>query len=244
MFLSSKIHHTDEGKESKRLLDTSHIYEGRVLGDKDSFVHGSISDGVFHGRIVTSKDSYYVEKARYYFPNHSYVEEGFHSIIYKDKHVDDPHKNIRTVHSNGCGLTEDVSRWMDHVQNSAEYEEEIEVVPLKKKTNENGKNGTEADNKNNIYKHVNNNRIYNDNASNDDEDVESESYHPHRKYSKEANSRTKRATARFQEKNTCSLYIQTDPLIWRHIRESIPDHQVKIVYMQIIIIACIIIFSL
>ena len=191
-----------------------------MLGDKDSYVHGSISDGVFHGRIVTSKDSYYVEKARYYFPNHSYVAEGFHSIIYKDKHVDDPHKNIRTVHSNGCGLTEDVSRWMDHVQNSGEYEEEIEVVPLNKKKKS---NGTEGDN---IYKHVNNNRIYNGNNENE-EDVESESHHPHRKYSEEANLRTKRATARFQEKNTCSLYIQTDPLIWRHIRESIPDHQVN-----------------
>lgn len=205
-----------------------------MLGDKDSFVHGSISDGVFHGNIITSKDTYYVEKARYYFPNHSYVAEGFHSIIYKDKHVEDPHKNIRTVHSNGCGLTEDVSRWMDHVQNSAEYEEEIEVVPLEKEEEKEKKksNGTEADNKNNMYKHVKNNRIYND-----EEDVESESHHPHRKYSEEANSRTKRATARFQEKNTCSLYIQTDPLIWRHIRESIPDHQVKFVIISLKIVS-------
>lgn len=26
-----------------------------------------------------------------------------------------------------------------------------------------------------------------------------------------------------ENKNTCSLYIQTDPLIWRHIREGIAD---------------------
>lgn len=50
-------------------------------------------------------------------------------------------------------------------------------------------------------------------------------HHPHQKYSEEVNNRVKRATtsARYQERNTCSLYIQTDPLIWRHIRESIPD---------------------
>ncbi|ALC39521.1 kuz [Drosophila busckii] len=29
---------------------------------------------------------------------------------------------------------------------------------------------------------------------------------------------------REDNKNTCSLYIQTDPLIWRHIREGIADH--------------------
>jgi disintegrin and metalloproteinase domain-containing protein 10 len=142
-----------------------------------------------------------VEKAHFYFPNGSYVEEGFHSVIYKDQHVNDPYKRIRTVHPNGCGLTDDVSRWMDMVQNSDE--EEVEIVPLSAQ-----KNAT-----NNQYQHVNN-RIYKD-----------EPQHAHEKYSKHANNREKRATtsARYQERNTCSLYIQTDPLIWRHIRESIPD---------------------
>lgn len=47
-----------------------------------------------------------------------------------------------------------------------------------------------------------------------------------KKYSKEANenfSRHKRAARRDDKKNTCSLYIQTDPLIWRHIRETFPE---------------------
>lgn len=46
------------------------------------------------------------------------------------------------------------------------------------------------------------------------------------KYSKEANEqhiRSKRATRRDENRNTCSLYIQTDPLIWRHIREGFPE---------------------
>lgn len=50
---------------------------------------------------------------------------------------------------------------------------------------------------------------------------------PHRKYTKEMNSgghdRQKRATRRDENKNTCSLYIQTDPLIWKHIREGFPE---------------------
>ena len=47
------------------------------------------------------------------------------------------------------------------------------------------------------------------------------------KYSREANkeehARHKRATRRDENKNTCSLYIQTDPLIWKHIREGFPE---------------------
>ena len=198
------IHHTEGGKETKRQLDTSHIYEGHVLGDKDSYVHGSINDGIFHGRIITSKDSYFVEKAQFYFPNHSHVEDGFHSVIYKDQHVNDPYREQRTVHPNGCGLTEDVSHWMDAVQSSAD--EEVNIVLMTEGTN------ASADSARNHYEFVNN-RIYENHQ------------HPHQKYSEEANSRSKRAAtaARYQERNTCSLYIQTDPLIWRHIRESIPD---------------------
>lgn len=118
--------------------------------------------------------------------------------------MNDPYKEKRTGHPNGCGLTEDISHWMDTVQGSVD-EEEVEVVLI-----EDTKNSTSGGSKNH-YQHVNSN-------SYDDR-------HPHEKYSEEANNRTKRATtsARYQERNTCSLYIQTDPLIWRHIRESIPD---------------------
>jgi len=47
---------------------------------------------------------------------------------------------------------------------------------------------------------------------------------PGHKYSREANEpshrRPRRAT-RSKENNTCSLFIQTDPLIWRHISEQV-----------------------
>jgi disintegrin and metalloproteinase domain-containing protein 10 len=52
---------------------------------------------------------------------------------------------------------------------------------------------------------------------------------PHNKYSREVNEgssnhRSKRATKPKEEnKNTCSLFIQTDPLIWRHISEQVRD---------------------
>lgn len=64
---------------------------------------------------------------------------------------------------------------------------------------------------------------------------------PYEKYTKEANfrddiedtenwheeshERVRRAAQRQKDdnRNTCSLYIQTDPLIWRHIREGVAD---------------------
>ena len=185
-----------------------------MLGDKDSYVHGSISDGVFHGRIITSKDSFFVEKAHHYFPNHSHVHDGFHSVIYKDQHVNDPYRDVRTVHPNGCGLTGDVSHWMDSVQNGGE--EDIEIVPVVAE----GRNAT-VDGTGNQHQHVNN-RIFD------------EFKHPHVKYSEEVNQRSKRAatSARYQDKNTCSLFIQTDPLIWRHIREGIPDVRFSIIFSK------------
>ena len=88
--------HTPDGPIS---ADTSHIYHGRVLGDPQSEVFGSIIDGVFEGKIITSKDSYYVEKAKHYFKNVSHQlqhhDEPFHSVIYKDAHVDDPYQYKR-----------------------------------------------------------------------------------------------------------------------------------------------------
>lgn len=50
---------------------------------------------------------------------------------------------------------------------------------------------------------------------------------PYEKYSKELNNgqagaRTKRAIRQKEkDRNTCSLFIQTDPLIWRHISEQV-----------------------
>uniref|UniRef100_A0A1I8Q5U7 Uncharacterized protein n=1 Tax=Stomoxys calcitrans TaxID=35570 RepID=A0A1I8Q5U7_STOCA len=49
-------------------VSTDHIYEGRVIGDRNSYVFGSILDGVFEGKIITERDAYYVEHAKHYFP--------------------------------------------------------------------------------------------------------------------------------------------------------------------------------
>jgi disintegrin and metalloproteinase domain-containing protein 10 len=84
---------TPEGVKTQ--VDTSHVYSGQLIGEHNSYVFGSIIDGVFEGKIVSPLvGSFYVEKAKHYFPNGTHVEKGFHSIIYNEKHVEDPYDSL------------------------------------------------------------------------------------------------------------------------------------------------------
>lgn len=62
-------------------------------------------------------------------------------------------------------------------------------------------------------------------------------FHHYNKYSRAANtgehSRARRAAADEKIRNMCSLYIQTDPLIWRHIREGFPDVSIALLLMPL-----------
>ncbi|XP_033215236.1 disintegrin and metalloproteinase domain-containing protein 10 isoform X2 [Belonocnema kinseyi] len=182
------------GKEED--LDTSHIYQGHLVGDPGSHVFGSISDGVFHGKIVSPQDgAWFVEKAHYYFPPHQ-INETLHSVIYHENDVGDPYADVRTD-SGGCGINDDVIQWMDKIQNSGEPETPLPNAKTKES------------------REIPKVKYW---------DGVSES--PGHKYTWEANQpenrRSKRATRPKEEnKNTCSLFIQTDPLIWRHITEQL-----------------------
>lgn len=188
-------------------------------------------------------------------------------------------------HAPGCGITEDVSDWMDRVQNSAVTEGEENKKPIFHKNNKNYDNNHKSSNHNNnfkspttqktrkiplntssdsnssgssdnINKYPENSTNYdknnNNNSHQDSVDKQRKSkivkkYHvedfkyPYEKYTKEANfrediestenwheeshERVRRAAQRQKDdnRNTCSLYIQTDPLIWRHVREGVAD---------------------
>ncbi|XP_044251098.1 disintegrin and metalloproteinase domain-containing protein 10 isoform X2 [Drosophila takahashii] len=351
--------------DSKGPIDvsTDHIYEGEVIGDRNSYVFGSIHNGVFEGKIITERDAYYVEHAKHYFPTnrtatttppissttsaprsiisstkntqptrplarnnnnnnnnrtavdsktenfikkiaestattqqqlpehsdssssssstttfpptsdnsedekkeqeHNAEDElDFHSIIYKESHVEDAYENVREGHVAGCGITDEVSEWMENIQNSAVEElpepmsKDYQKLHRKQLHKKSAPQQQQQQQPHPPKKYISG-----------DEDFK----YPHQKYTKEANfaaegafydpstgrrlgssanvadwhqlvhERVRRATdngggggaggssggsgrGREDNKNTCSLYIQTDPLIWRHIREGIADH--------------------
>ncbi|KAL1132299.1 hypothetical protein AAG570_010256, partial [Ranatra chinensis] len=190
-------------------VDTSHIYQGHIFGEPGSTVFGSILDGVFEGKIISPTESYYVEKASRYFPENK--NQSFHSIVYKESDVEDPYMHKRTGHAGGCGITDSVRQWMDQVQNSAmEDEEEAKVEPAKV---------GRGNGKRKLPKKVDEAGVF-------------ENETPYKKYSREANtphhSRSKRASRPKEEnRNTCSLFIQTDPLIWRHIADQLNNDPQK-----------------
>ncbi|XP_066248939.1 disintegrin and metalloproteinase domain-containing protein 10 isoform X3 [Euwallacea similis] len=199
--------------------DTSHIYTGQLLGEPDSKVFGSIIDGVFEGRILSPNGSFFVEKAHHYFPHKTHPKRTFHSVIYHEDHVHDPYEAVRQGHSAGCGINDDVLAWMDSIQNS-ERPEQPAAPQILEPVNPKLRKNLEQNKENNI--------LLDKKFSKESEYQFPGSYeHRSSKYSKEANeghSRVKRAARRDEHKNTCSLYIQTDPLIWRHIRETFPEH--------------------
>ncbi|KAI4478259.1 hypothetical protein M0802_014560, partial [Mischocyttarus mexicanus] len=180
-------------------LDTSHIYEGHLLGESGSYVFGSVTDGVFHGKIVSPRaGAWYVERAHYYFPPHE-INDTLHSVIYHENDIGDPYSEVRQGDSSGCGINEQIIEWMDKIQNSGEYDAPI-PIPTKLKKDDKAK------------------VVEPWNGGNQET--------PGHKYTREANEpihrRTRRATRLKEDKNTtCSLFIQTDPLIWRHISEQL-----------------------
>lgn len=136
-------------------------------------------------------------------------------------------------HSAGCGITDEISQWMESIQNSGIEEEPEEQnipppIPVVRSTNLKNKHRTNNKGMNKkLPKSTVNNYV--------DE-------YPSDKYSREANepnihTREKRATRLREDRNTCSLYIQTDPLIWKHIREGFPEVW-KFVFSIVIHIVC------
>lgn len=129
-------------------------------------------------------------------------------------------------HSGGCGINDDVIQWMNDVQNSAIEDDDVhhpkhatvsQKLPLSEAKRKHKKVPIQSSSTNKLN--------YEDKFS---------------KYSKVANEddsfrRHKRATRQEENKNTCSLYIQTDPLIWKHIREGFPE--VKAIFFRAVIVS-------
>lgn len=200
----------------------SHIYQGHLLGEPESTVFGSLHDGVFEGKIISKYDSYYVEKASRYFPENK--NSSFHSVIYKESDVEDPYSHLRTEgHVGGCGITEEISEWMARVQNSAidEREEDVKHKKIKLPKKFMGEKVVKKD-KGEIKTGKSKISEKTSTSANNDRMFKLENETPYSKYSREANTRKKRAARPKEEnRNTCSLFIQTDPLIWRHISEQL-----------------------
>uniref|UniRef100_A0A183BHX7 ADAM10 endopeptidase n=1 Tax=Globodera pallida TaxID=36090 RepID=A0A183BHX7_GLOPA len=132
LFATDHIIDVDGEHHTQQIRPHGFLYEGQVVGDPGSFVHGTLLDGVFDGFIVMGDGrSFTVEKTARYFdigrrPDH------FHSFIYADEEinhkrfrrakrdvpVDDQHHDMPDP-THGCGLTKQRREEMLRFQESA-----------------------------------------------------------------------------------------------------------------------------
>ena len=90
----------------------------------------------------------------------------------------------------GCGISDSVQSWMDQIQHNGEPSAILNV--------------TEEYDDNEVPLHFSN----------------EEQVGPAYKYSEQGNIRRKRSLPNPSPKKSCSLYIQTDPLFWLHIKDQ------------------------
>jgi len=178
-------------------LDHTH-YEGYIADEPQSHVFGSLRDGIFDGQITTARDGvFFVERAHRYFPRQN-LNSSQHSVIYHEKHIQHP-----TTKSNlkapGCGISNEVGDWMWKIQSSGEAHKPTSP-PVKSPTTppqladpKKPKSTTTRD--------------------------PAKDPNPLHKYTANAN-RVKRSIDPPTNRKSCSLFIQTDPLLWRHIRKQ------------------------
>lgn len=181
-----------------------------LCNEKDeasSAVFGSIIDGVFEGKIISpKKGNYFVEKSRKYTYPHGHLNnsEDFHSVIYKEDDVDNPYHNSSSMLSINFfrfffmkifHLLKNIIGHFSGCGVTGSTKQNMETV----QDSGNPWNIQQRDEERPAYKYTR-------------QAAEKHHHGP---------VRTKRATKPKEERNTCSLFIQTDPLLWKHIKEQV-----------------------
>merc|ERR1711899_198539 len=213
-------------------FDLSHIYEGGLSDEPGSHCFGAIRDGVFDGQIHTASDGiYYIERANKYFDTTSDLQENednnttnskkIHSVIYHEKHLVDPFHHSKKVNLGlnrpGCGISDSVQSWMDQIQHNGEKDSIDSKGEEHKDSNFESNNDKNEETEEDTLEPIHFN---------------TENVGPAYKCSAEGNSihrRKKRSTTSNPNmKKSCSLYIQTDPLFWLHIKKhEKDDHKIE-----------------
>jgi len=186
------------GPLEKPILDVQHnLYEGYLIGEPGSHVFGVIRDGVFDGTIQTRRHgTFYVERVQRYLAPEAMLNSSVHSVIYHDDQLNLPFDQSWQIGaaSPGCGASQDIQSWMSEIQFSNSDDDSVVSDDSQINTNEEKEEVQHLDPK------LDPNAQY--------------------KYTEFANNRVKRAVTPPSNKKSCSLFIQTDPLLWAHVKEQ------------------------
>jgi len=167
------------------------MYEGWVVGEPNSHVFGSVRDGVFDGTIRTQRDgTFYVERSQKYLPVNQ-VNSTTHSVIYHHKHLTMPFDQTWQIGAASPGC-------------GATKEIQTWMSDLQLSNADPAPPPSEPDPAPLVSEPAPDPRL---------------DPSPEYKYTHEAN-RVKRAIEPPNKRRSCSLFIQTDPLLWKHVKEQ------------------------
>ncbi len=171
--------------------------------EPSSHCFGAIRGGVFDGQIHSSKDGiFYVERASRYFSDldnkkNDNNTDTFHSVIYHERHLTDPYQHSRKAGLGGLHAPGcGVSDSTQAWMDGIQNSAEYPSSLPQDQVEE---------------------------EQQDDLQFKTDNVGPAYKYTEEGNRRVKRSLTNPNKKKSCSLYIQTDPLFWRHIKEQEKD---------------------
>ncbi|XP_038058241.1 disintegrin and metalloproteinase domain-containing protein 10-like [Patiria miniata] len=111
VFLPSVTLETSSGKE---VPDVSYFYNGELAGEEGSYCHGSITDGLFQGKIHVGEETYAIEPAANYLK-----DPESHSVIYEAKDLD-----YSSLGSSGCGMVSEMQKRMEEKMKEMQKEEQ------------------------------------------------------------------------------------------------------------------------
>lgn len=209
-------------------LPLNHLYSGHVVGEKESHVFGSISDGIFEGKILTPNGTYYVERAHKYFRRNSAAanstgdeEVDFHSVIYSANDV--THPLLDKSLGSGCASSLDpkVRDWMQKVSTSDQESDQKQQQVRSRRS---------ADDEGDMIRFGRQSGRPSFSQSSRDHTKEDNVWSTRNAHARISNDRKEFMSgpsiannnypSSTVKRRACSLYIQTDTYLWDHIRRD------------------------
>ncbi|OWF37847.1 Disintegrin and metalloproteinase domain-containing protein 10 [Mizuhopecten yessoensis] len=196
--------------------DISFVYTGKVKGDPASYVHGSVLDGVFRGFLVLGDGTvYHIEHVRRFLPAGQVVP--YHSVIYKSDHVNlDPYRHRRAPGVGTCGVDRH-RQWMDQ-RSTPEADRNNNKASRYSRFVNSGHSDAAG-----TTQHDTEDAITPDNTS------KTPSNASQRKHSDDRVRRNvpkSNSADRLGAQNTCYMYLRSDPVLWRYIKQQVTDDSV------------------
>jgi len=166
------------------------VYEGWVVGEPDSHVFGSVRDGVFDGTIRTQRDGTFYVERSQKYLPVELVNSSAHSVIYHHNHLTMPFDKSWQIGAASPGCG--ATKEIQTWMSDLQISNTDSPFPEPAPL------------------------VSNPTPAPPDPRLDP---NPEYKYTHEAN-RVKRAIKPPNNRKSCSLFIQTDPLLWKHVKEQ------------------------